>query len=122
MIGRDAKTDLAILKVEPHGKLVPVTFGDFDAVRVGDWVLAIGNPFGFGGTVTAGIISARGRDIQAGPYDNFLPDRRVDQPRQLRAVLCSITAGEVIGINTAILSPRRRRRHRFRHSSAAPSR
>src|SRR5512147_1170821 len=104
VIGRDAKTDLAILKVEPHGKLVPVKFGDSDVVRVGDWILAIGNPFGFGGTVTAGIISARGRDIQAGPYDDFLQtDASINRGNSGGPMFD--LQGEVIGINTAIYSP-----------------
>ncbi|NQU72870.1 MAG: trypsin-like peptidase domain-containing protein, partial [Rhodospirillales bacterium] len=67
VIGRDAKTDLALLKVEPKKPLVFVNFGDSDGARVGDWVVAIGNPFGLGGTVTAGIVSARHRDINSGP-------------------------------------------------------
>lgn len=104
VIGRDAKTDLAVLKVEPSSKLVPVKFGDSDRIRVGDWVLAIGNPFGFGGTVTAGIISARGRDINAGPYDDFL---QTDAPinRGNSGGPMFDLDGEVIGINTAIFSP-----------------
>jgi serine protease Do len=104
VIGRDAKTDLAILKVEPNPKLVPAKFGDSDNIRVGDWVLAIGNPFGFGGTVTAGIISARGRDINAGPYDDFL---QTDAPinRGNSGGPMFNLGGEVIGINTAIFSP-----------------
>src|SRR5512147_2967852 len=104
VIGRDAKTDLAILKVEPHGKLVPVKFGDSDVVRVGDWILAIGNPFGFGGTVTAGIISARGRDIQAGPYDDFLQTDASINRGNSGGPMFDLD-GEVIGINTAIYSP-----------------
>src|SRR5512147_789540 len=104
VIGRDAKTDLAVLKVEPHGKLAPVKFGDSDVVRVGDWILAIGNPFGFGGTVTTGIISARGRDIQAGPYDDFLQtDASINRGNSGGPTFN--LDGEVIGINTAIYSP-----------------
>jgi serine protease Do len=72
LIGRDSKTDLAVLKVETGAKLPAVKFGNSRKSRVGDWVVAIGNPFGLGGTVTAGIISARGRDINAGPYDDFI--------------------------------------------------
>lgn len=72
IVGRDNKTDLAVLKVHADRKLPSVGWGNSDKARVGDWVVAIGNPFGLGGTVTAGIISARGRDIQAGPYDNFI--------------------------------------------------
>ncbi|MEX2454297.1 MAG: trypsin-like peptidase domain-containing protein, partial [Rhodospirillaceae bacterium] len=72
LVGRDAKTDLALLKVEPSRPLPAVSFGDSQKSRVGDWVVAIGNPFGLGGTVTAGIVSARQRDINAGPYDDFI--------------------------------------------------
>jgi serine protease Do len=104
VVGRDAKTDLAVLKVEPHGKLVPVKFGDSSAARVGDWVLAIGNPFGFGGTVTAGIISARGRDINAGPYDDFLQTDASINRGNSGGPMFNLD-GEVIGINTAIFSP-----------------
>ena len=90
-------------------------FGDSDKARVGDWVIAIGNPFGLGGTVTAGIVSARGRDIQAGPYDDFLQTRRADQPGQLRRPDLRLQ-GRVIGINTAIFSPIGGiGRHRLRH-------
>ena len=71
VIGRDTKTDLALLKVTTSKKLPFLNWGDSEDVRVGDWVLAIGNPFGFGGTVTAGIVSARSRDLAAGPYDDF---------------------------------------------------
>src|SRR3546814_410212 len=75
--GRDAKTDLALLKIKPKKDLPYVAFGDSDAARIGDWVIAVGNPFGLGGSVTAGIVSARGRDLNNGPYDNFL---QVDAP------------------------------------------
>jgi serine protease Do len=104
VVGRDTKTDIAVLKVEPAGKLPAVSFGDSDKVRVGDWVVAIGNPFGFGGTVTTGIISARGRDINAGPYDDFL---QTDAPinRGNSGGPMFDLDGEVIGINTAIFSP-----------------
>jgi periplasmic serine protease, Do/DeqQ family len=105
LVGRDAKTDIAVLKVDP-GKAVlkPVKFGDSDAIRVGDWVVAIGNPFGFGGTVTAGIISARGRDINAGPYDDFLQtDAPINRGNSGGPVFD--LDGEVIGIATAIYSP-----------------
>src|ERR1700761_9353455 len=70
--GRDIVTDLALLKVEPKQPLPVLKWGDSSKVRVGDWVLAVGNPFGLGGSVTAGIVSARARDIHAGPYDDFL--------------------------------------------------
>ena len=73
ILGRDPKTDLAVLSIDPgKRKLSAVAFGDSDKLRVGDWVVAIGNPFGLGGTVTAGIVSARGRDINQGPYDDFI--------------------------------------------------
>lgn len=72
LLGTDEKTDLAVLQVEPTTPLKAVSFGDSDAIRVGDWVMAIGNPFGLGGTVTVGIVSARNRDINSGPYDNFI--------------------------------------------------
>ena len=72
ILGHDPKTDLALLKVEPKKPLKAVTFGDSSKMRVGDWVMAIGNPFGLGGSVTVGIISATKRDINAGPYDDFL--------------------------------------------------
>jgi len=73
LVGRDEKTDIAVLKFDPgKTKLTAVSFGDSDALRVGDWVMSIGNPFGLVGTVTAGIVSARGRDIGSGPYDDFI--------------------------------------------------
>jgi serine protease Do len=104
VIGRDPKTDIAVLKVEPVARIQPVTFGDSDDVRVGDWVIAIGNPFGFGGTVTAGIISARGRDINAGPYDDFLQSDASINRGNSGGPMFNLD-GEVIGINTAIYSP-----------------
>jgi len=102
--GRDPKTDLALLKVVADFELPFVQLGDSDAARVGDWVLAVGNPFGLGGSVTAGIISARGRDIQAGPFDDFL---QVDAPinRGNSGGPLFDSTGRVIGINTAIYSP-----------------
>ena len=104
LVGRDPKTDLAVLKVEAGGELPSVRFGDSDATRVGDWIIAIGNPFGLGGTVTAGIISARGRDINAGPYDDFLQtDASINRGNSGGPMFN--TNGEVIGINTAIFSP-----------------
>jgi len=72
LVGRDDKTDLALLKVSLRKSLPAAHFGDSDKARIGDWVIAIGNPFGLGSTVTAGIISARNRDIEAGPYDDFI--------------------------------------------------
>jgi serine protease Do len=94
IVGTDPKTDLAVLRVKEGGNFPYVPFAA-KAPRVGDWVVAIGNPFGLGGTVTAGIVSARGRDIGAGPYDDFL---------QIDAPIFNLN-GEVVGINTAIASP-----------------
>jgi serine protease Do len=104
VIGDDEKTDLALLKVDAKGTLPHLDFGDSDRMRVGDWVVAVGNPFGLGGTVTAGIVSARGRDIHSGPYDEFL---QIDAPinRGNSGGPTFNLAGEVIGINTAIYSP-----------------
>jgi serine protease Do len=104
LVGRDAKTDLALLKVEPKGKLPALKWGKSETARVGDWVLAIGNPFGLGGSVTAGIISARGRDINAGPYDDFFQTDAAINRGNSGGPLFNM-AGEVIGINTAIYSP-----------------
>ncbi len=105
IIGRDAKTDIAVLKVDPTKKaLKAVPFGDSNGMRVGDWVLAIGNPFGLGGTVTAGIVSAFGRDIQSGPYDNFIQTDAAINRGNSGGPLFNMK-GEVIGINTAIISP-----------------
>jgi serine protease Do len=105
IIGRDPKTDIAVLKVDPKAHpLKAVPFGDSDAMRVGDWVLAIGNPFGLGGTVTTGIVSAIGRDIQSGPYDNFIQTDAAINRGNSGGPLFNM-AGEVIGINTAIISP-----------------
>jgi serine protease Do len=103
LVGNDAKTDLALIKVEANG-LPYVAFGDSDKARVGDWVVAIGNPFGLGGTATAGIISARGRDINSGPYDDYL---QLDAPINFGNSGGPVfnVSGEVIGVNTAIFSP-----------------
>lgn len=105
ILGKDDKTDLALLQVETGThKLNAVTFGNSDEMRVGDWILAIGNPFGLGGTVTNGIISARARDIQAGPYDDFLQtDASINRGNSGGPMFNM--KGEVIGINTAIFSP-----------------
>jgi len=104
LVGTDPKTDIAVLKVSPDEPLTAVTLGDSDAARVGDWVLAIGNPFGLGGTATFGIISAIGRDIQSGPYDNYLQiDAAINSGNSGGPVFN--VAGEVIGVNTAIYSP-----------------
>ena len=104
LIGRDPKTDLALLKVEPKSPLVAVPFGDSGKTRVGDWVVAIGNPFGLGGTVTAGIVSARQRDINSGPYDDFIQTDASINRGNSGGPMFNLK-GEVIGINTAIFSP-----------------
>lgn len=104
VIGRDEETDIALLKVEPDSPLPHVTWGDSDRVRVGDWVVAVGNPFGLGGTVTAGIISARGRDIQSGRFDDYL---QIDAPinRGNSGGPSFDRNGAVIGVNSAIFAP-----------------
>jgi serine protease Do len=104
LIGKDEKSDLALLKVEVSKPLVSVKFGDSDAMRVGDWVIAIGIPFGLGGTVTVGIVSARNRDINSGPYDNFLQTDAAINRGNSGGPLFNMY-GDVIGINTAIISP-----------------
>jgi serine protease Do len=104
IVGRDPSTDLALLKVEPKTPLVAVSFGNSDALRVGDWVITIGNPFGLGGSVTAGIISATGRDIYSGPFDDFLQTDAAINRGSSGGPLFN-TDGEVVGINTAIFSP-----------------
>ncbi len=104
LIGRDPKTDIAVLKVETESSLPFVSFGDSEISRVGDWVLAIGNPFGLGGSVSAGIISARNRDINAGPYDDFIQTDAAINRGNSGGPLFNM-AGEVIGVNTAIISP-----------------
>jgi serine protease Do len=101
---RDDKTDLALLKVNAANPLPFVAFGDSEKARVGDWVLAVGNPFGLGGTVTAGIISAHGRNINAGPYDDFIQTDAAINRGNSGGPMFNL-AGEVIGINTAIFSP-----------------
>jgi len=104
VIGRDPVTDLALLKVDPKGPLPAATWGDSSKARVGDWVLAIGNPFGLGGTVTAGIISATARDIHSSPYDDYLQtDASINRGNSGGPMFD--LAGEVIGINTVIYSP-----------------
>jgi serine protease Do len=102
--GRDPKTDLALLKVNTDASLPYVELGDSDSARVGEWVVAVGNPFGLGGTVTAGILSARGRDINSGPYDDYL---QVDAPinRGNSGGPLFNNRGQVIGVNSAIYSP-----------------
>jgi len=105
LVGRDPETDLAVLKIDPKGlKLNVAEFGDSDDARVGDWVLAIGNPFGLGSTVTAGIISARGRDINAGRYDDFIQtDAPINKGNSGGPLFNN--DGKVIGVNTMIYSP-----------------
>ena len=104
LVGRDTKTDIAVLKVKTDKPLVAAAWGDSDASRVGDWVLAIGNPFGLGGTVTAGILSARQRDINSGPYDDFLQTDASINRGNSGGPMFNMD-GHVIGINTAIYSP-----------------
>jgi serine protease Do len=104
IIGRDPHTDLAVLQIKADKPLPYVTFGDSSAAQIGDWVVAVGNPFGLGGSVTTGIISARGRDIHSGQFDDFL---QIDAPinRGNSGGPTFNLNGEVIGINTAIYSP-----------------
>jgi serine protease Do len=104
VIGRDTVTDLALLKVDAKTPLPAAAWGDSNKAKVGDWVLAIGNPFGLGGSVTAGIISATARDIHSGPYDDFLQTDASINRGNSGGPMFSL-AGEVIGINTAIYSP-----------------
>ena len=104
IIGRDPKTDIAVLRVKPKEDLPAVKLGDSDKIRVGDWVVAIGNPFGLGGSVTAGIVSARGRNINSGPYDDFIQTDASINRGNSGGPLFNM-AGDVIGINTAIFSP-----------------
>ena len=104
IIGRDPKTDIAVLRINPEDKeLTAVSFGNSDNLRVGDWVMAIGNPFGLGGTVTVGIVSARGRDIGSGPYDDFIQTDASINRGNSGGPLFDLE-GNVIGINTAIFS------------------
>lgn len=104
LVGRDTKTDIALLKVKPKKPLKSVAFGASANIKVGDWVMAIGNPFGLGGTVTVGIISAKARDINSGPYDDYLQTDASINKGNSGGPLFNMD-GEVIGINTAIISP-----------------
>lgn len=104
IVGRDSKTDLALLEVKTDKPLKQVVFGDSNKARVGDWVLAVGNPFGLGGSVTAGIISARQRNINAGSYDDFIQTDAPINRGNSGGPLFNLR-GEVIGVNTAIFSP-----------------
>lgn len=104
VIGVDQATDIALVKVEAGAALPAVALADSDAARVGEWVMAMGNPFGLGGSVTAGIISARGRQIGAGPYDDFIQTDAPINPGNSGGPLFN-AAGEAVGMNTAIFSP-----------------
>jgi serine protease Do len=104
LVGRDEKSDLALLRVKPRHPLAATHFGDSNRARIGDWVIAIGNPFGLGSTVTAGIVSARNRDIESGPYDDFLQtDAPINQGNSGGPLFDM--DGNVVGINSAIFSP-----------------
>jgi serine protease Do len=104
VLGKDTKTDLALLKVAPKRPLAQVSFGASAKMKVGDWVMAIGNPFGLGGSVTVGIISAKQRDIHSGPYDDYLQTDAAINKGNSGGPLFNMD-GEVIGVNTAIISP-----------------
>jgi len=104
VIGKDQKTDIALLRVKPEKPLRAVKFGDSDKLRLGEWVVAIGNPFSLGGTVTAGIVSARNRDINSGPYDNYIQTDAAINRGNSGGPLFNLE-GEVVGVNTAIISP-----------------
>jgi serine protease Do len=104
IIGVDKKTDLAVLKFKPPRQLTAVKFGDSDKLRLGDWVIAIGNPFSLGGTVTAGIVSAKNRDISSGPYDSYIQTDAAINRGNSGGPLFNLD-GEVIGVNTLIISP-----------------
>jgi serine protease Do len=104
IVGRDPKTDIAVLRVKPAKPLKSVSFGDSDRIRVGDWVMAIGNPFGLGGSLSVGVVSARNRDINAGPYDNFIQTDAAINRGNSGGPLFNME-GQVIGVNTAIISP-----------------
>jgi serine protease Do len=103
IVGRDPKTDLALIRIAPSGDLAPLPLGDSDALKVGEWVVAIGSPFGLEQTVTAGIVSAKGRVIGAGPYDDFIQTDASINPGNSGGPLLNMD-GEVIGINTAIVA------------------
>jgi serine protease Do len=104
VVGRDQKTDLAVLRVKPTKPLKAVKFGDSEKLRLGEWVIAIGNPFSLGGSVTAGIVSARNRDINSGPYDNYIQTDASINRGNSGGPLFNLD-GDVIGVNTAIISP-----------------
>lgn len=103
LVGADLKTDIALIKIDSKKPLAPVKLGNSDKIRAGDWIIAIGNPFGLGGSVTAGIVSAKSRDIEAGAYDNFIQtDASINQGSSGGPMFDM--NGEVIGVNTAIFS------------------
>ncbi len=104
LIGKDPKTDLAVLRVKPDKPLKAVKFGNSEKLRLGEWVIAIGNPFSLGGSVTAGIVSARNRDINSGPYDNYIQTDAAINRGNSGGPLFNLN-GEVVGVNTAIISP-----------------
>ncbi len=104
LIGTDKKIDIALLRIKPDRPLKAVKFGDSEKLRLGEWVIAIGNPFSLGGTVTAGIVSARNRDINSGPYDNYIQTDAAINRGNSGGPLFNLE-GEVVGINTAIISP-----------------
>src|SRR5579862_8050349 len=104
LVGKDAKSDIALLRVHSDKPLHAVKFGNSDNLRLGEWVIAIGNPFSLGGSVTAGIVSARHRDINSGPYDNYIQTDAAINRGNSGGPLFNLN-GEVIGINTAIISP-----------------
>lgn len=104
LVGTDEKTDIAVLKIDTKSSLAAAKWGDSDTAKIGSWILAIGNPFGLGGTVTAGIVSARQRDINAGPYDDFIQTDASINRGNSGGPLFNVN-GEVIGVNTAIFSP-----------------
>ena len=104
LVGVDKKTDIAVLKFKPAKPLVAVKFGDSDKLRLGEWVIAIGNPFSLGGSVTAGIVSARNRDISQGPYDSYIQTDASINRGNSGGPLFNLE-GEVVGVNTLIISP-----------------
>ena len=104
VIGTDELTDIAVIKVDAPAPLPSVTWGDSRQVEVGDWILAAGNPFGLGGSVTAGIVSAEGRDLGSGPFDNFLQLDAPINPGNSGGPIFNMD-GQVIGVSTAIVSP-----------------
>ena len=103
MLGKDQKTDIAVIKIRSPQSLPAVALGDSDRLEVGEWVMAIGNPFGLDRTVTSGIVSAKGRQIGAGPYDDFIQTDASINPGNSGGPLVNIR-GEVVGMNTAIFS------------------